>query len=56
VVGPAAGSLLLYTQLVTALNAVSNRTDNLDLRIDLTALTIPSGTYTGVLTLQARSI
>ena len=56
VVGPAAGSLLLYAQLVTALNAVSNRTDNLDLRIDLTALTIPSGTYTGVLTLQARSI
>jgi hypothetical protein len=56
VVGPAAGSLLLYSEVVTALNAVKTRTDNLDLRIDLTALTIPAGTYTGVLTVQARSI
>jgi len=56
VVGPAAGSLLLYTQAVTALNPVGTRDDNLDLRIDLTALTVPAGTYTGTLTLQARSI
>jgi len=56
VVGPAAGSLLLYAQAVTLLNPVGSRDDNLDLRIDLTALTIPAGTYTGVLTIQARSI
>lgn len=55
-VGPAAGSLALFTEAVTILNAVKTRTDNLDLRINLTAQTIPSGSYTGVLTLQARSI
>lgn len=55
-VGPAAGSLALYTELVTVLNAIKTRTDNLDLRINLTGQTIPAGTYTGVLTLQARSI
>lgn len=55
-VGPAGGSLALFTELVTILNAVDTRTDNLDLRINLTAQTIPSGTYQGVLTLQARAI
>ena len=55
-VGPAAGSLALYTGLVTILNASKTRSDNLDLRINLTGQTLPAGTYTGVLTLQARAI
>jgi len=55
-VGPAAGSLLLFTNVITLLNGVGSRTDNLDLRINLTGQTIPAGAYTGVLTIQARAI
>jgi hypothetical protein len=55
-VGPAGGSLALFTEVVTALNAVKTRSDNLDLEINLTGQTLPAATYTGVLTLQARAI
>jgi hypothetical protein len=55
-VGPAGGSLGLFTNAITGLNKVSNRTDNLDLRIDMTGQTLPAGTYTGVLRLQARAL
>src|SRR5262245_35123249 len=51
-IGTAGGSLTLFTQSTAAL--AGNRTDNLDLQIDLTghANLIP-GTYTGTLNLQA---
>jgi hypothetical protein len=55
-VGPAGGSLSLFSTAITGLNKVSNRTDNLDLRINLTGQTLPASTYTGVLRLQARAI
>ena len=51
-IGTAGGSLTLFTQSTASL--AGNRTDNLDLQIDLTghANLIP-GTYTGTLNLQA---
>jgi len=55
-VGPAAGSLALFTEAITVLNGIKTRTDNMDLRINLTGQTIPAATYTGVVTLQARAI
>lgn len=55
-VGPAGGSLLLFTENITGANKIKTRTDNLDLRINLTGQTIPAGTYTGTLRLQARAI
>ena len=55
-VGPAGGSLALFTTNITGANKISSRTDNLNLRIDLTGQTLRAGTYTGVLRLQARAI
>jgi len=55
-VGPAAASLALFTEAITLLNGIKTRTDNMDLRINLTSQTIPAGTYTGIVTLQARAI
>ncbi|HET7497656.1 MAG TPA: hypothetical protein VFM00_05090 [Candidatus Eisenbacteria bacterium] len=54
--GPAGGSLSLFSNAITGLNKISSRTDNLDLRINLTGQTLPAGTYTGVLRLQARAL
>lgn len=54
--GPAGGSLGLFSSVITGLNKVSSRTDNLGLRINLTGQTLPASTYTGVLRLQARAI
>jgi hypothetical protein len=55
--GAASASLLLYTQAITLAshNFVGNRTDNLSLEI-ATPATLPAGTYTGTLTLQATAI
>ena len=51
-VGTAAGSLTLYTQSAASLSG--NRTDNLDLQIDLTGHpNLVPGTYSGTLNLQA---
>lgn len=55
-VGPAGGSLGLFTAAITGLNKVSTRTDNLDLRINLTGQVLPAGSYAGVLRLQARAL
>lgn len=55
-VGPAGGSLDLFTTAITGLNKLGNRTDNLDLQINLTGQSLPAGSYTGVLRLQARAI
>ncbi len=51
-VGTAGGSLTLFTQSTASL--AGNRTDNLDLQIDLTGQpNLVPGTYTGTLNLQA---
>jgi hypothetical protein len=55
-VGPAGGSLALFTTNITGINKNSNRTDNLNLRIDLTGHTLATGTYTGTLRIQARAL
>lgn len=55
-VGPAGGSLALFTTNITGINKVSSRTDNLNLRIDLTGQTLGTGAYTGVLRIQARAL
>jgi hypothetical protein len=55
-VGPAGGSLALFTTNITGINKSSSRTDNLNLRIDLTGRTLGTGTYTGVLRIQARAL
>jgi hypothetical protein len=56
-VGPANGSLLLFTENVTGANKIKTRSDNLDLQVDLTASpTVPASTYTGTLRIQARAL
>jgi len=56
-VGPANGSLLLFTEAITGANKIKTRSDNLDLQVDLTASpTVPASTYTGVLRIQARAL
>ena len=54
--GAASASLLLFNQSVSygGANFVSTRTDNLNLEIN-TPSTLPAGTYTGTLTLQAQA-
>jgi len=56
-VGPAGGSLLLFSETITGLNKSKVRSDNLDLRINLTTSPpVPQGTYTGTLRIQARAL
>lgn len=56
-VGPAGGSLLLFREVITGRNKDKTRTDNLDLRINLTSSPgVPMGTYTGTLRIIARAI
>jgi hypothetical protein len=55
-VGPAGGSLLLFSENITGINKSKTRSDNLDLQIDLTGQAIPAGTYTGTLRIQARAL
>jgi hypothetical protein len=53
--GTPGGTLLLFRQvIITPINGVGQRTDNLDLRLDLRGIPLlPSGTYRGTLTLRA---
>jgi len=52
VAGAAGGTLMLFTQSISDANAVGGRTDNLQVRIDLTgAPELPAGSYTGILNL-----
>lgn len=54
--GPAGAGLTLFTQNITTSNRAALRTDNLNLKIDLTSQPqLPSGIYTGTLTLQAQA-
>jgi hypothetical protein len=55
-VGPAGGSLALFSEAITGVNKIKTRSDNLDLRINLTGQTCPAGAYAGTLRLQARAI
>jgi hypothetical protein len=52
-VGAAGGSLQLFSQAVAAGSFFGTRTDQLDLRLDLTGVTTLAGDYTGTLNLQA---
>jgi hypothetical protein len=52
-VGVAGGSLQLYSQPVGAGSFFGSRTDQLDLRLDLTGTTTFAGDYLGTLNLQA---
>jgi hypothetical protein len=56
-VGPAGGSLLLFSETITGVNKNKTRVDNLDLRINLTSSpALPAGTYTGTLHIQTRAL
>ena len=52
-IGVAGGSLLFFSQSVSAGNYFSSRTDQLDLRLNLAGTTTMAGDYTGTLNLQA---
>jgi hypothetical protein len=52
-VGVAGGSLQLFSQAVAAANYFGTRTDQLDLRLDLTGTTTMAGDYLGTLNVQA---
>jgi hypothetical protein len=52
-VGVAGGSLQLFSQAVGVGTFFGSRTDQLDLRLDLTGTTTLAGNYTGTLNLQA---
>lgn len=55
--GVAGASLVLFTQAVSNTNRNANRTDNLNLEINLTSQPqLPAGTYTGTLNLQAQAL
>jgi hypothetical protein len=52
-VGVAGGSLQLFSQAVGAGSYLGSRTDQLDLRLNLTGTTTVAGDYSGTLNLQA---
>ena len=52
-IGVAGGSLQLFSEAVAAGSYLGSRTDQLDLRLDLTGTTTVAGDYTGMLNLQA---
>jgi len=55
--GVAGASLVLFTQAISNTNRNANRTDNLNLEINLTSQPqLPAGTYTGTLNLQAQAL
>ena len=50
--GTAGGTLVLFTQTISDANALGGRSDDLQLRIDLSGVPeLPAGTYTGTLNL-----
>lgn len=51
--GSAGGTLVLFTQTISDANALGARSDDLQMRIDLSgAPDLPAGSYTGILNLQ----
>jgi hypothetical protein len=56
-VGTAGAGLLLFNQAITSSNRSANRSDNLNLEINLASQPqLPAGTYTGTLNLQAQAL
>jgi hypothetical protein len=55
--GLAGAGLTLFTQGLSATNRTANRTDNLNLEINLASQPqLPAGTYTGTLNIQAQAL
>lgn len=52
----AGSSLLVFSERILGNNRNKTRIDTLNLQIDITGMTIPAGTYTGVLRLQAQAL
>jgi hypothetical protein len=52
-VGTAGASLLLHSTNITGINQASSRTDNLDIRVNLTGTSAVPSSYTGSLKIQA---
>jgi hypothetical protein len=52
----AGSSLLVFTERVLGNNRNKTRIDTLNLQIDINGMTLPAGTYTGVLRLQAQAL
>jgi hypothetical protein len=55
--GAAGAGLTLFSEPLTGTNRTANRTDNLNLEINLAAQPqLPAGTYTGTLNIQAQAL
>jgi hypothetical protein len=55
--GAAGAGLTLFSEALTGINRTANRTDNLNLEINLAAQPqLPAGTYTGTLNIQAQAL
>lgn len=55
--GAAGAGLTLFTQALSGTNRNANRTDNLNLEINLASQPLlPAGTYTGTLNIQAQAL
>ncbi len=55
--GPAGAGLTLFTQALSGSTRTSNRTDNLNLEINLAGQPqLPAGVYTGTLNIQAQAL
>jgi hypothetical protein len=55
--GAAGAGLILFSQALSGTNRTSNRTDNLNLEINLAAQPqLPAGAYTGTLNIQAQAL
>jgi hypothetical protein len=55
--GAAGAGLTLFSEALTGTNHTANRTDNLNLEINLAAQPLlPAGTYTGTLNIQAQAL
>jgi hypothetical protein len=52
-IGVAGGSLTLFSEAITGANRTKSRTDDLDLRLNLTGQTTTAGSYTGTLNIRA---
>lgn len=56
-VGTAGAALTLFTQGLSGANRTANRTDNLNLEINLASQPqLPAGSYTGTLNIQAQAL
>ncbi len=52
----AGSSMVIFTETILGFNKSKTRNDTLALRIDITGLALPAGTYTGVLRIQAQAL